>query len=648
MTLRQDIQFLRGIAVFFVVIYHADIGLLPNGYLGVDVFFVISGFLITTIILRGLDNQQFSIGGFYLRRAKRLLPALYCTLIGSLLLAYLFMLPDELDDFYSQFLGALTFSANMVLPTQIGYFEAASAAKPLLHIWSLSLEEQYYFLLPCLLLLTPRPYRPHALGGIALLSLAWCFYWVTFPGDLAPMLWRISQASVGEWAFYLLPTRAWELLVGSLVAWLALYRCLPSFPPFLKLCALFVIIASTLFSVDLVHPRGNALLVVLATAAILLDPRPWTVPPVISKPLEKLGDWSYSVYLVHWPLFSFAYIGFIGQVPTLVNLALIPSSVLLGYLQYRHVENRFRFGFASEGRRIWFGLALSTSALFVLIFIIINTSLLLPSAEVFASSKDTAPNYGLSQKCDRWIESSIDPACASSDKPTVAIWGDSYAMHLVPGLLENHERVIQFTRSRCGPIIGLAPIVAGRSLEWSEKCITFNRKVLDLIRNNKDIKYVVMSSSFGQYFETDYKDYVNNVLLASGSLSKDKKAASIAALIETIDKVRATGKTPVLITSPPRSGFDIGLCVKKSNSKKLMFRRGCDFSRDQYEQHDREVIAALREVELKSGLDFLWLDRIFCNDRICYAEAEGTRLYRDEGHLSTQGAKVMLGSILLK
>lgn len=126
-----------------VVLYHSNLGILNQGYLGVDVFFVLSGFLITSIVLKGLDNNDFSFSIFYLRRAKRLLPALYSTLFFTTLLSLIILTHQQWIEYLQQLIGALTFTANMVLPSQTGYFESASEGKPLLHIWSLSLEEQY-------------------------------------------------------------------------------------------------------------------------------------------------------------------------------------------------------------------------------------------------------------------------------------------------------------------------------------------------------------------------------------------------------------------------------------------------------------------------------------------------------------------------
>ena len=179
--MRTDIQFLRGIAVLLVVIYHSGLGLFQHGYVGVDVFFVISGFLITKLILVQLDKGTFSFGDFYFRRAKRLLPALYSTLLFTSALSVIFLTQDQLKDFAYQFIGALSFSANMVLPSQTGYFSEAAESKPLLHIWSLSLEEQYYFILPLFLFLLTKRFRLIGLILAFALSAAMCFQWMVSP-----------------------------------------------------------------------------------------------------------------------------------------------------------------------------------------------------------------------------------------------------------------------------------------------------------------------------------------------------------------------------------------------------------------------------------------------------------------------------------
>ncbi|MBT3137303.1 acyltransferase [Alteromonas sp. ALT199] len=272
--MRNDIQFLRGIAVLYVVFYHSDLGLLPQGFLGVDIFFVLSGFLITKLILEQIELSKFSFRNFYQRRVNRLLPALYVTLILTSLLSTFFLTSSQLKDFSHQLIGAVTFSANMVLPTQTGYFDAAAEGKPLLHIWSLSLEEQYYFLLPLVLTLTPKKLRLAALIAGFMASIYMCFSWSYATDQNAPFLWRFSDISKYEWTFYLLPTRAWELLTGSVTAWLYLNKQI-SVTRRVKVTCLSIILTLGYLQITHSHPNIEALIIVCCTAVILLGDDLW-------------------------------------------------------------------------------------------------------------------------------------------------------------------------------------------------------------------------------------------------------------------------------------------------------------------------------------------------------------------------------------
>jgi peptidoglycan/LPS O-acetylase OafA/YrhL len=299
---RRDIQFLRGVAVLLVVASHAFHRWLPYGDLGVDVFFVISGFLMTSMIVSGLDRGDFTFGGFYLRRARRLLPASIATVTFTLILAPILLPSEAWRPFAWQVVGALTFTANLVSQAQLG---GIHELQPLAHFWSLSLEEQFYLLFPLLLWLSPKPFRP---SGVAFVA---------------------AQSFIVMLAFgtnYLLPGRGWELLVGAL-AFYAREKPMPSFAKWAALIAVGVSVAFSLIP-----------LAVVATAVMLIGKDDWVrVPPV-----EKIGDWSYSIYLIHWPLLSFAAAYYLATPPPLVASLLAVASIGLAALQYRFVEQPFR------------------------------------------------------------------------------------------------------------------------------------------------------------------------------------------------------------------------------------------------------------------------------------------------------------------
>ncbi|MGO1501388.1 MAG: acyltransferase family protein [Marinobacter sp.] len=641
--MRRDIQVLRGVAVLLVVIFHADLGIAKHGYLGVDVFFVVSGFLITTIILRDLNLKKFSFASFYLRRAKRLLPALYCTLAFTSILSYGFLTSTQWNDFIAQLFGAVTFSANLILPTQVGYFESVADGKPLLHTWSLSLEEQYYFFLPLFLFLIPKNWRLWALVIATVGSLGWCLAWASSSDISAPFLWRFGDTSISEWAFYLFPTRAWELLAGSICAWVMLNKPITNVPPAIKVTSLMVIFLVCFIGLDSVHPRGDALIVVIATSIIILGRDNWLPDFKVLHWVERVGDWSYSIYLVHWPLFAFAYLGYVGQIPESSTIVLIFISVLLGYLQYRFVEIPFRYGWKSQGRSTWGWFVVATAAVFII-----------PSPMVFGldDSKTALSrsieearkiNYGLSAECNRWASSSsLNGECATGVNPTIAVWGDSYAMHLIPGVIESKKNLVQLTKSVCGPIVGIAPVRGPYTKSWAEKCIEHNDNALEFILKSDSITHVIMSANLRTYVEgLDGQFLFNNDLITGG------RKLTIESLVSTINKIKSAGKKPILVSPLPRAGFNVGDCLERKDTNLIVLRKNCDIPLDDYLQYADKVIQSLETIEDRTGARVVWLKDLLCNHESCKSKLNETYVYRDEGHISISGSKVLFGKLSL-
>jgi peptidoglycan/LPS O-acetylase OafA/YrhL len=357
-TYRPEIDGLRALAVTVVVLNHAGFTFVRGGFLGVDIFFVISGFLITGIIQREIADDRFSLRAFYERRARRILPALTFVVVMVLPMAWVILTPAQLKQF-GQSVGAVAlFSSNFLFWQQSGYFDVAAELKPLLHTWSLAVEEQFYLLFPLLLLGLRRvrtPTRIMVLGFIALASL--------------------GLAEVGarrQWVsnFYLLPSRAWELLLGALLALFAVRSVAPVSARVSRIVAplSFVAILLSVVFLDESDPMPGllSLVPVLATAGVI-----WTAAPgtalyrlLTLRPMIQVGLMSYSIYLWHQPLFALARHAKRAELDLLTIIALIGLTFILAYLSYRFVERPFRGGLIRSRRQIFLGSAV-VSVLFV-------------------------------------------------------------------------------------------------------------------------------------------------------------------------------------------------------------------------------------------------------------------------------------------
>ncbi|MBY5974859.1 acyltransferase [Ferrimonas balearica] len=333
---RPEIDGLRAVAVLPVILFHAGINGLPGGFVGVDVFFVISGFLITGIIERELAADNFSIVRFYERRARRILPALFLVLAASSVAALIFMLPYELQGFGRGLLGVALFASNILFWQETGYFAGASELNPLLHTWTLAVEEQFYIIFPILLMMLWR--WKMRVVWIVLVALTVCSLLLS---DYAST--RAPSAN-----FFLLPTRAWELGIGALMALWLTHRPQPSgiLAEGLGIAGLAAIVASVLlYGPETPFPSFHTLLPVLGAAAILYAAQPATLVGRLlsSWPVVGLGLISYSAYLWHQPLFAFARLTALDADPQpWLMLMLAGASLGLAWLSWRFVERPFR------------------------------------------------------------------------------------------------------------------------------------------------------------------------------------------------------------------------------------------------------------------------------------------------------------------
>jgi len=627
--IRTDIQVLRGFAVLIVVLYHAKLSILPAGYLGVDVFFVISGFLITGLIRKGLERGTFSFASFYLRRAKRLLPAAYVTFLACALVAPLVLTDGEMRDFRAQMIGSVTFTANIVLWRQSGYFEGASELKPLLHIWSLAIEEQYYFILPALLAFLPRRFWLTASLAALVASGALCMLMAGRPNP----------------QFFLLPTRAWELMIGSVGALVAFDTQANRWvrAAFWPALAVLLVMPWVKFGT---HPGSQALAICLATLVVILRGHTVLSKGLLMRGMARIGDMSYSLYLVHWPVFAFFFNMWIGEKahdqPLVMSLALLALSFVLAYLLNRFVEEPLRHADMQSRVRVIVRLASAGIGLM---------ALTAGFAHAVNGTKEYAiikrPNEGFGRACNYQTDFEPRAECRNSEQPQVLVWGDSFAMHLVAGIAQQHE-VIQATRAVCAPTRGVAVVLRGGDEAWARRCNQFNESVLTYLKGATSVKTVVLSSPFYTHVDPREKLLDQDPSSGAGRVVHGNVDTTVEGLRRTVEAVRSMGKQVVLVAPPPNVGFDIGRCVERLERNLPNFGAPpqCEIRESVYRSERKGVLEVL-DRSAKQGLEVIRFDDQLCHGGRCATQLDGTLLYRDSDHLAYDGSLLLARMIRL-
>ncbi|HEY0104492.1 MAG TPA: acyltransferase family protein [Rhizomicrobium sp.] len=457
---RRDIDGLRAIAVGSVVISHANLSpYMRGGYVGVDVFFVISGYLISSILFREVTEDRFSIAAFYRRRVLRILPALLAVLVATTVGAFLYMFPTELLDYAKSAIAALLFVSNVYFWSRAGYFDALAMSKPLLHTWSLAIEEQFYIVFPVFLYLVhrfQRNYLRHWVLGIAAISFLIGAYG-TFTNPIS--------------AFYLVQSRAWELLLGTIVALGIVEIELAPLPRNLATALGLILIVVPVFAYTetTAFPGLAALAPCLGTALIIAAGNfgPTYVSRLLStRPMVFVGLISYSLYLWHWPLLVFQELGmpfFVFPFQKITHAALVLLAVVLAALSWKFVEAPFRQGRmrAISTPRI---LAVGAGSLFVFA---LGLAVVIPmdgfSARFDARATRMASYLNYDKSYFRTGSCFVDSKFTFADfkpqqcllhdahKANVLLVGDSHAAHLIYGLAQANPEIAwsQATTASC-------------------------------------------------------------------------------------------------------------------------------------------------------------------------------------------------------
>jgi peptidoglycan/LPS O-acetylase OafA/YrhL len=611
---RPEIDGLRAVAVLSVILYHAEFEVFGGGFVGVDVFFVISGYLITSIIVNELQEDKFSLVNFYERRIRRIFPALFVVMLSCLVCAWLWFLPNDFKDYAQSQVAVSMFVSNLLFWRQSGYFDSANELKPLLHTWSLAVEEQFYLFYPVGVLLVFRCFKR----------------WVT------PIIVFVAFLSFGfaQWAsyrrpalaFYFLPARIWELLVGALVAivlidrqekrmHLVLREIYAGFGLFLIAYSVFVFKSSTPFPgmFALVPTVGAALIIVFGE-------RDTFIGRLLSfKILVGIGLVSYSAYLLHQPVFVFArYQGFQTQA-RYMPILLLAITFGLAYISWKFIETPFRIHRPLARRKV-FILGATFSMLFIATGLQINASNGIESRfktrligdvgqldfHKYIDDKffDCEPK-SVAAEALSW-EGFLRCKQSKAGVPEVVLLGDSHAEHLFIGLAE------------AKPDLNVAFYISfGAPLTENDN---FEAVFEELLSNEKS-QHVIMALAYRLQITSDNQNDV------------------FEALELTIERLQKAKKTVSLLGDVPAFPLSAELC-KFGHQEAKNFDL-CKVSVDQVTDQRSGFLSEIKDLTKRQNIKYFEIDQPLCNGEKCEMIKDGQVLYRDDNHLNILGSKLV-------
>lgn len=654
---RPDIDGLRALAIIPVVMFHAFPSTLPGGFVGVDIFFVISGFLISSIIFKGLQRDSFSFPGFYANRIKRIFPALLLLLVVSAVFGWFFLLPGEYAQLGKHIVGGAGYAENFVLRREAGYFDTKSFLKPLMHLWSLGIEEQFYLTYPLLLWVAWRLRRNvlAILGPLVLIS-------------FSLNVWEVHRDAVSS--FFLPQTRFWELWIGGILAYVDIFSPeirsrvtgsltgsdIPILPNVLSVAGVGLIGVALLLVHEEAFPGWWVLLPVGGSSLLILaGPTAWINRTVLSNRVSVfVGLISYPLYLWHWPILSFARMVRGEQLPAAARIGGVILSVLLAWATWRFVESPIRFG-----RKTW----TKTAALALASLIVLSIGYKIHDREGFAGRfKNLAVDFAWSRP-----ESASTPDCrkmVGAEKlgycrivgvsaPDVLLIGDSHAGLLYGGLAPAYERHSQTLMVAGEP--GCVPFYDTESYDLGERserdCRPAVDRILNFATSSPSVRTIIFSWRGPEYMSG--RGFGENagppMVIAWEGAPKNFSQAEVftAALRNTVSRLSSTGKKIVLFIDWPELGFDPKSCLPRPVPLFSHVHTACEVPRAEVDAHDE----AYRRVIFEMKKDFPGLTVFdpfpyLCDSAACHAMRDGHLLYRDDNHLSAIGSAYLAGKFV--
>jgi len=619
MKYRADIDGLRSVAIIPVVLYHAGISMFSGGFVGVDVFFVISGYLITSIILNDIDKDKFTITNFYFRRVKRIFPALYLLFIFTTVFCWFFYIPEDFKAYGKSLLGSVFFISNIVFWREKGYFETASELKPLLHTWSLSVEEQFYIFYPIMLFLLAKYFKKKYIPVVLII----------FIFSLSLSVWATPKMPSAS--FFLLPTRAWELMLGCLLA-------LGFFPKtenlkalnLLSLMGLLMILFSIfLFNHKTPFPGYSALLPCVGTGLIIysgsfsmsVSSRPLISKFLSWKPFVLIGLVSYSWYLWHWVLFAFRNYYDLVTIDLFVksNWFLVPFSLLLAAVSYFIVEKPFR-DIKWESRRQLFVFSLVLTLIFSLIGVSFSQEGYMGRFTNNQINKYAQITKDVKKRVDYFKQPRSVIIGDKEFAPSFVLMGDSQAWSISDGFNElakqNNKAGVLFSLNSCSPLIGIKNI--------SDKCNEFNVQTIEQLKSFESIETVFLAAFWTQRV-------VDNIDIFSG-------------LDNLINELSSRGIKIILITDIYKANFNLPLHLARQEIVHDLFP-SYSFLREVRPKTEvvKEKLSAVYKVfeglkEKYPDIRMIHLSELLCTGAYCEI-GDNDLFFADAHHFTPHGAK---------
>lgn len=635
MKYRPDIDGLRAVAILPVVAFHALPGLLPGGFIGVDVFFVISGYLITSIILSSIRRGTFTIAGFYSRRVRRIFPALGVVLLACLAIGYRVLTSDEYRQLGQHTVAGAGFVQNLLLWHDVGYFDNASETKPLLHLWSLAVEEQFYIFWPLLLALVVR-----------------CRVRVTwFVAAVALLSFAVNLALVGRSpsaAFYFPVPRFWELMAGALLAELSLgpRQPLAKWPRLTSVAGLvLIVLACAVLDQKRAFPGFWAILPTAGATLVIAAGNSSRINQVLlaNRPMVWIGKISYPLYLWHWPLFSLLNI-VVVEVPLGLRLAAAGVAVLLAWGTYAIVERPFR----SKSTSRWLVVA---PIVVLLLAGAAGTSVwALDGLPKRTANTADASTFDYLRHWDGWhecalLENTLGGGCRilNRERPIdVMVIGDSHAGHLGTGLrdqfAEGPVNVAVLLHAGCFPVFSTTD---GQPNGFSCPEGNIDRALKTAIAS-PDAKTVVLTGYANTHiFESRFPD--------APTIGAEKIIANAArlerALDATLTELERAGKQVVFLIDVPELEKEPRACV----DRQLPFfapRCNIDIGRARVDERNRHLLDVGRRLSLRHpSVRFVSAIDVLCDASVCHGSGRAGLLYASRDHLTPAGSRFLVKSL---